>query len=102
MGFSDYVATRLNCPDRLKLASPRLEIVSRDGSKDTSKGRHNISANRRRLDNLDNKRGRHQLPRPESKHQTRRPGTVRDILRPRSTVRFQGNTRLQNARTRVE
>src|SRR6266704_1082706 len=27
MGFSDYVATRLNCPDRLQLASPRLESM---------------------------------------------------------------------------
>src|SRR2546425_2006635 len=102
MGFSDYVATRLNCPDRLQLASPRLEIVGRDGSKDTSKRGYHISTNRRRLDSLDDKRGNHQLSRPESKHQTRRPRTLRDILRPRSTVRFQGNRRLQNTRTRVD
>src|SRR5205807_1772310 len=84
------------------LASPRLEIVSRDGSKDTSKRDNHISANRRRLDRLDDKRGRDQLPRPESKHQTRRPRTLRDILRPRGTTRFQGNRRLQNTRTRLE
>src|SRR5437660_5264277 len=102
MGFSDYVATRLNCPDRLQLASPRLEIVSRDGSKDTSKRDNHISANRRRLDCLDDKRGRDQLPRPKSKHQARRPRTLRDILRPRGTTRIQGNRRMKNTKPKPD
>src|SRR5947209_17190940 len=100
-GFFDRPTTRLNRSARWKLYLPDKngEFC---GSKDTSKRGHNISANRGRLDSLDDKRGRHQLSRPESKHQTRRPRTLRDILRPRSTVRFQGNRRLQDTRTRVD
>src|SRR2546427_12596436 len=101
MGFSDYAATRLNRSVRWK---PYLLDKNREsrGSKDTSKRGNNLSAYHGRLDSLDDQRGNHQLSRPESKHQTRRPGTLRDILRPRSTIRLQRNRRLQNTRTRPD
>src|SRR5712691_12534808 len=98
-GSCSYRTTRLNRSVSWKPYLPYKNSESR-GSKDTSKGGHHISANGRRLDSLDDKRGNYQLSRPESKHQARRPGTLRDILRPRSSTRLQGNRRLQDPRSR--
>src|SRR2546425_4686043 len=89
---SPWAATRIT----------QTRTVSRHGSKGPPKRDNHIGPDHRRLDSLDDKRGRHQLSRPESKHQTRRPGILRDILRPRSAVRLPGNRRLQNTRTRVD
>src|SRR2546425_13166871 len=88
-GFFDRPTKRLNRSVRSKPYLPYKNSAPR-GSKDTSKRGYHISANRRRLDTLDKQRGNHQLSRPDAEHQARTSGTLRDILRPRSSVTLRG------------
>src|SRR5437867_3343880 len=101
MGFSIHPTTRLNHSSRPETRTCKTRTGELCGSKDTSKGDHNIRADHGRLDSLDDQRGSYELSRPESQHQARRQRTLRDTLRPRSTTRLQRNRRLQNTRTRT-
>src|SRR2546428_10975545 len=92
-GFFDRPTTRLNRFVRWKPYLPYKNSESR-GSKDTSKRGYPISANRRRIDNLANHRGKYPISRPDSEHPGRRPGTVRDIIRLRRSDSIQGKRTL--------
>src|SRR5260370_6559094 len=101
-GFFDCRSTRLNRSSSQQLLPSRQETGELLGSKDITKRSNHINDHRRRLDRLDHHRWNHQLSRSKSEHQARSPGTLRDIVRPRSAIRLQGDRRLQDTRIRPD